>query len=102
MIHFSTQMSSQSSAWKMTTQIKLDITEGWKGVLLRTMTQAGPGQTASAGAGGGGGGGEALGSSENLAFYSTGKEAKNRAESTIILWCIFTSPVNVCNTSYKF
>ena len=25
-IHFSTQMSSPNSAWKMTTQIKLDIT----------------------------------------------------------------------------
>ena len=25
-IHFSTQMSSQSPTWKMTTQIKLDIT----------------------------------------------------------------------------
>ena len=57
----------------------------------------GPGQSPGVGAGG-----KTPGSSENLAFYSIGKEAYNRAKSTIISWCIFTSPVNVCNTSYKF
>ena len=57
----------------------------------------GPGQSPGVGAGG-----KTTGSSENLAFYSIKKDAYNRAKSTIILWCIFTSPVNVCNTSYEF
>ena len=74
------------------------MTEGHYAVtVIHFSKQLGPGKTPGTGVGA-----KPPEGLRTLHFTVPEKEAKNRAKSTIILWCIFTSPVNLCNTSYEF